>query len=649
MHYGSLEYYCLGEIVTCILPLILCCNIFISFTFYDRRHRLFMYGGVSSFIATFVNVFAVYCISYYRILPLWLGTTASTVYCLFLCMIPYVLSSYASDIAHAYKEKTPVINSINGIVYTIYVIIVFLNIKTGWIFRYTKDMGYVRGPLKNITYVMTLYYSLTTVIMIIQNRRSIARRVFAVFTIYPFICVGLVFVQFIEPKIIMTGTASFAALFFAYITIQSDMIDYDVVTGLMTENKLRKQISLKSSYGYIYMLSIENMNLLQASVSVSQMNELFLNLGRQLTKCFERSSFRIASNRLVGICKDEESLRQNARIMAEYISSLNANMEGILPASLEVYTAAIQFSKDEVVYANIIEILSNMIFKSKAKGLRQLQICDEAILVDMDRKRYIYKILKNELRLDSEQFQVWFQPIYSLKEKRFTYMEALSRLKNTDIGDIMPAEFVQIAESKGLIEKLGNVAFEKVCKFISENRNLVQAVSINFSVYQMMNPNLVQNVLGTIGRFGLQPSNIIMEITESIFIDNFDLVRKNMIQLAVAGIKFYLDDFGTGYSNLANVIGLEFSTIKIDRSLVLKMEESSKAENLISNLIGTFKDADLSILVEGVETNNQNDLVIKAGADYIQGFLYSRPLPPDECIELLKHQKEKANIILEED
>ena len=138
MHYGSLEYYCLGEIVTCILSLILCCNIFISFTFYDRRHRLFMYGGVSSFIATFVNVFAVYCISYYKILPLWLGTTASTVYFLFLCMIPYVLSSYASDIAHAYKEKTPVINSINGIVYTIYVIIVFLNIKTGWIFRYQR-------------------------------------------------------------------------------------------------------------------------------------------------------------------------------------------------------------------------------------------------------------------------------------------------------------------------------------------------------------------------------------------------------------------------------------------------------------------------------------------------------------------------------
>ena len=134
-----------------------------------------------------------------------------------------------------------------------------------------------------------------------------------------------------------------------------------------------------------------------------------------------------------------------------------------------------------------------------------------------------------------------------------------------------------------------------------------------------------------------------MEITESIFIENFELVRKNMTELANAGVKFYLDDFGTGYSNLANVIGLPFSTIKMDRSLVLMMEESKKGKDLFSNLVSTFKDSELSILVEGVETNNQNYFVEKAGADYIQGFLYSRPLPPEECIELLKKQKTVEN------
>lgn len=186
------------------------------------------------------------------------------------------------------------------------------------------------------------------------------------------------------------------------------------------------------------------------------------------------------------------------------------------------------------------------------------------------------------------------------------------------------------------------MAFEKVCKYISENRNLVNAVSINFSVYQMTNQNLVQNVLSTIERFGLKTENIIMEITESIFIDNYDIVRENMKQLAKAGVKFYLDDFGTGYSNLANVVALPFSTIKMDRSLVLMMEENARGLNLFRNLVATFKDAGLTILVEGVETNNQNYLVESVGADYIQGFLYSRPLSPSDCLELLQKDQQSG-------
>jgi EAL domain-containing protein (putative c-di-GMP-specific phosphodiesterase class I) len=146
------------------------------------------------------------------------------------------------------------------------------------------------------------------------------------------------------------------------------------------------------------------------------------------------------------------------------------------------------------------------------------------------------------------------------------------------------------------------VAFEKVCKFISENRDTVNAVSINFSVYQMMNPKVVQNVLKTIERFNLSPSNIIMEITESIFIDNYELVMKHMMELARAGVKFYLDDFGTGYSNLTNVISLPFSTIKMDRSLVLAMEEGQKGVSLFFDLVSTFKGVGFNILVEGVES-----------------------------------------------
>lgn len=639
MNFASLQYNVIGELITCVFSLILCFNIILSFSLYDRRHRLFLYGSIASFFAAFFDILAVICITNYTKYPVALSTFISTCFFVFLIAIPFLLASYASDVAFAYKSTIKVAYTFSGIVYAIYLIIVFLNIKTGWIFRYDPVEGYVRGPLKFLTYILTVWYSVTTIIVVALNKRSIARRLFYVFIIYPFVSLFFLFFQFMDNSVILTGISSFSALFFAYIAIQSDLIEFDLVTGLMTETKLKKYVALKSSEGVLYVISIDNMSIIQSNMDVTALNTMLLNLGKEMSKYFERNTYHISTNRFAGICKTKEQVIIYSKAIEKYISELNNSLDTILPSPMEIYSSSIAFSKGEVSYENLIEVVNNMLVKCKNDNNRTMQFCDEAILVDMERKRYIHKVLKRELRLDSEQFQVWYQPIYSISEKKFTYMEALSRLNNTEFGNIPPGEFVGVAESRGLIEKLGFVAFEKVCKFISTNKDIVKAVSINFSVYQMSNPNLVENVLSTIQRFNLSPSNIIMEITESIFIDNYELVLNNMQSLAKTGVKFYLDDFGTGYSNLANVIALPFSTIKIDRTLVLMAEESRKGERLFSNLVSTFKDAELNILVEGVETNNQNYLVERAGADLIQGFLYSRPLPENECIELLRKQE----------
>jgi EAL domain-containing protein (putative c-di-GMP-specific phosphodiesterase class I) len=366
---------------------------------------------------------------------------------------------------------------------------------------------------------------------------------------------------------------------------------------------------------------------------------MYLHLGEIFMNHFPRNAYILSLNRLAAIGHSIEEIQQKRSLLLADIQKLSSDINSIIPVPIESYSAAIEFSKEENDYDAMMDLVNNMLNRAKSSQLKELQICDDAVFADRERKRCIYKILKRELTLESEQFQVWFQPIYSINNKKFEYMEALSRLRGTELGDIPPQEFVQVAENRGLIELLGFVAFEKVCKFISDNRETVNAVSINFSVYQMMNPKVVENVLNTIHRFNLSPSNIIMEITESIFIDNYELVMDNMLALARAGVKFYLDDFGTGYSNLTNVISLPFSTIKMDRSLVLAMEEGKKGVSLFFDLVSTFKGVGFKILVEGVETNNQNYLVERAGVDYIQGFLYSRPLPPFECVELLKRQK----------
>ena len=546
------------------------------------------------------------------------------------------MTNYVCDMAVQSEKKKKNFNLICGIIQSVYWIFVIINAKTGWIFRFDEVEGYVRGPLKNITYILSLVYGFAIVVTVLIQRKRLARRIFWVFMLYPFISLYFVGIQFFFPKILLTGVASFTSVLFAYVTIQSYTMEINLKTGLMTEARLRKRISIQRRGGVLYVMTIENINMIQSSLDVAELNKLYLHLGEIFMNNFPRSAYILSMNRLAAIGKNIDEIKIRNQKVLEDVKKLSSDINSIIPLPIESYSAAIEFSKEENDYDSLLDLINNMLVRAKSAQLKKLQICDESVFVDRERKRYIYRILRRELTLESEQFQVWFQPIYSIEGKKFEYMEALSRLRNTELGDISPQEFVQVAELRGLIEMLGFVAFEKVCKFISDNRDTVKAVSINFSVYQMMNPKIVDNVLGTIQRFGLSPSNIIMEITESIFIDNYELVKQHMMELAKAGVKFYLDDFGTGYSNLTNVIALPFSTIKMDRSLVLAMEEGQKGVSLFFDLVSTFKSVGFKILVEGVETNNQNYLVERAGVDYIQGFLYSRPLPPDECVELLK-------------
>jgi len=641
MNLGELDYYILGEVVTCLLSLVLCFNIFMSFSFSEVKHRLFLYGGVSSFIATLFDVLSVICISNYKTIPYGRCVLTSTIFFLFLLIIPLVLANYVLALTCHGKNIAKIAYSMNGFVYTFWTLLVLVNIKTGWIFRFDSVLGYVRGPLTHMTYYITAYYAVIAITVTAVNRKRLPKRMIMVFSGFPLVSVMFLAIQFIDNKVLLTGTASFSALLFAYITIQTDLLDYDSVTGLMAESKLKRYIAAKNGSYYLYVLSIDNMNIVQTNMEVAELNKMLVNLAKEITKHFDKKSFFISQSRFAGIAKTEDDIRTASKAIEKYIVGLNVDIDTVLPTPLEIYSAAIAITNENNSYESVSEVINSCLQKSKNDGIRTLRFCDDAILVDMERKRVIHKILKRELNLNSQQFQVWYQPIRSLKEGKFTYMEALSRLQNTELGDISPGEFVAVAENRGLIEKLGFVAFEKVCKFISENKDLISAVSINFSVYQMTNPKLVSNVLSTIEKFHLRPENIIMEITESIFIDNYELVLKNMTELANAGVQFYLDDFGTGYSNLSNVVGLPFSTIKMDRSLVLMMEENEKGIRLFQNLVATFKDAGFKILVEGVETNDQSALVEASDVDYIQGFLYSRPIPENECLELFKKQKNK--------
>lgn len=635
MEFGYADYYIIGELVACWGSFLICINIFLSFSLFDRRQRYFLYAAAATLFAALFNIASVYLIANYHSVPITVNKLITTLYFIVLLINPFVMSIYVFDIAFSDAKKRIVFASIGGVVQAFYILIILLNLKTGWVFSF-DDTGYVRGPLKNITYILSSLYGFSIIITIFVQRKFMARRIFFVFLIYPFISLFFVFIQFFFPKIILTGVASFTSVLFAYITVQSYMIEVDYRTGLMRESKLRRRISMQRKGGALFVMTIEKINIIQSSLDVKEFEQLFLQLGKILISYFPRDAYILSINRLAAVGKSLEEVKQKSKKLFADINNLSSQFFFTIPIRLDCCSAALQFTRGENDLDPMMDLINNMLTRAVSNNSRSLQICDESVLLDMERKKQIYNILKRELTLNSDMFQVWFQPIYSIKEKKFVYMEALARLNNTELGDISPTEFVPIAENRGLVERLGFVAFEKICKFIAENRDVVDAVSVNFSVHQMMNPNIVENVLNTIDRFELSPSNIVMEITESIFIDNFDSVMQSMLTLTRAGVKFYLDDFGTGYSNLANVVTLPFSTIKLDRSLVLMMQDSDKGMGLFTDLVNTFKTGGFKILVEGVENETQNALVQNAGVDYIQGYVYSHPLPPNKCLALLR-------------
>lgn len=630
--FDNLNYYILGEVLTVLFSSILLYNVFTSFSPYERKHRLFLYAVIGCLLAAACDVASVFCTTYYQTVDPRLTLAIQSVFYAMLITLPLCLTGYSLELA--FDGKVTLGHWVTMAIYTVYLLILLINIKTGWVFKVDQINGYQKGPLKNITYILSIVYMCIIEVTLISHRKHLAKRMCITIMLYPVIGISILCVQFIIPKLLLTGTSSIAALLLCYLTIQSDMLDFDMITGLMSEHKLEKHIQLKNTKGILFKLSIENIGIYQNNLLPTDYNSMLLEIGKRFQKIFGSAYYTTDS--FSSILETEEELKQKYEILKDYFDDLYASGQLKVSVPFEYYGAAVAFTKGEKNYSTVKTILNSLFLKAKIKGKKSLQICDDSVLEDLERQNRIYEILKRELTLDSKMFNVYYQPIYSVQEGKFLYMEALSRLTGTEMGDIPPGEFVRVAETKGLIEKLGNVAFEKICKFISDNRGVVKAVSINFSVYQMTNPGIVNHVLDTIAKFGLDPSNIIMEITESIFIDNFELVSKNMNELAQAGVKFYLDDFGNGYSNLANVVGLPFSTVKMDRSLVLAMENSSKNYNLFSNLVSTFKCAGLKVLVEGIETEIQDGLVKNAGVDYIQGFLYSRPVPEEACLKLLK-------------
>jgi PAS domain S-box-containing protein len=273
----------------------------------------------------------------------------------------------------------------------------------------------------------------------------------------------------------------------------------------------------------------------------------------------------------------------------------------------------------------------------------EISFYDEELETLVDRERDIIEAL-NIIALDDhaqDNLFLEYQPVMDLKKDQITCFEALARLNTEKLGLVGPLEFIPLAEKTKLIHQIGEKVIIKAFSFLRKLKehgyNNIR-VSINISLIQLLNPDFPRRLFELIKEMQINPQNICIELTETIFISDFDKTNKVIGKIRETGIHVAIDDFGTGYSSLSRETELNADCMKIDKYFVDRLLDTNPNKSITGDIISMSRKLGHCIIAEGVEHDLQLRYLKEHNCDKIQGYLISKPLSEEDAIEFLKKQ-----------
>jgi EAL domain-containing protein (putative c-di-GMP-specific phosphodiesterase class I) len=309
-------------------------------------------------------------------------------------------------------------------------------------------------------------------------------------------------------------------------------------------------------------------------------------------------------------------------------------------------TTSIGIALSTTGYTNPEDILRDAdtaMYRAKARGRACYEIFDKF----MHARAVALLQLENDLRraVERREFEVYYQPIISLEDdSQINGFEALVRWHHPERGLVAPQDFISVAEDTGQIIHLGKWVLEQSCRQMKQwqdqyprYRNLT--LSVNLSGKQFLQPNLVEQISEVLESTGFDPRNLQLEITESVVIDNTEIVTEMLMRLHQLGIQLTMDDFGTGYSSLSYLHNFPIDVLKIDRSFISQKEGNSKSQ-IVSTIITLARNMGLKVVAEGIETEEQLEHLKVLQCAYGQGFLFSHPITAQATEELIAQTAE---------
>ncbi|MCD4712575.1 MAG: EAL domain-containing protein [Clostridiales bacterium] len=417
------------------------------------------------------------------------------------------------------------------------------------------------------------------------------------------------------------------------------MANYDELTGLPNRSLFKSSLAeridrydSKDEKFAVFMIDIDEFKGINNVLSFEFGDNMIKKIGMALNEAlldksiflsrFYGDQFGLIVDQIVDIAEGQEiserilNVFNRSFVLEQYELFVNANI------GFSIYP------DDSIEIEALIKFANIALSRAKDMGKQKYQAYSPL----WDVKSYKEFALRNDFKkaIENNELEVYYQPIVNLKTGQIIGGEALTRWNHPDWGQVPPTEFIPIAESTGLIIPMGKWLLNEVCKnyksWIEKGLPLVK-ISVNYSALQFYQVNFVNEILETIRRHQLSPDFMILEITESVLINQSNHTENDLSELKKQGIQIAIDDFGTGYSSLTYLSSMNIDVLKIDRGFIDEFPKSEKSAKVLIAIINLAKDLNIKLVAEGVSEWEHLSFLRKHNCYAGQGYLFSRPLP----------------------
>ncbi len=569
----------------------------------------------------------------------WLNKVCHQFFIASLDILIFTLYIYVDERTKAKKSKVMDLLKVVPLAVSL-IIVTFGELK----YFVSPDGRYAYGIVADTVYLSVSIYIILTVLTLIINKDGFKKEAKIYIVIGILIWLICAMFQYFNPTMLISSGGIAVMVLFIYLAFENptEYMDMDINTlnswafKTAVEEKIRNGKSF-----YIVNFVFNDVEQIQRVFGYSAVIKIMRNAAQKFDTFSNSEVYRLRSNILSFVIYSFEQLEKVVSEINEYKFSYCGEQDGCFEFKYTYYI--LECPK----YAeNIEEILSWSDYMKSgfyAKNFNSTIVwIDEKIIRKKEYFESVEKLVGKALANDG--FEMHYQPIFSVRENKFTSAEALVRLKDEKtLGFVSPEIFIPIMEERGLIRNFGTIVFEKVCKFIKEKELWkfgVKYIEVNISRIQGMDLTLPENFYNIMKNYGIEPNFINLEITETASSGSGEILIRNMGKLKEKGCHFSMDDFGTGYSNLSQICELNFDLIKLDKSLIWPcFQEGGENAMVVLNCgIEMISKLGLDIVAEGIETKEQADILSEKGVNYLQGYYYSKPISESEYIEFLKKQ-----------